>query len=173
MIPHRFLWKLSFVAEHLLKHQQFTWSSPLIRGVWNCTELIYLRRLINNWWTEYSIYGSKGTLGMRRPLNTFFFNFMQLSGKVAKMVLHLWDVCSWISRRAAPTCYLTKFLPKTAWKWKKLDWDGVHVPSAARRSPIGINNRWIESKMHYLLTLSIGDGRAGIAQTVEHSSVAR
>ena len=29
------------------------------------------------------------------------------------------------------THYFVKYLPKTAWKWKKLHWEGAYVPSAS------------------------------------------
>ena len=42
------------------------------------------------------------------------------------------------SKVGAPTYYLAKFLPKTAWKWKNLDREGgARVPGAPPRSANG------------------------------------
>ena len=39
--------------------------------------------------------------------------------------------CAW-----GKTYYLARFLPKTAWKWKKLDWQGMHIPSTPLDLPM-------------------------------------
>ena len=43
----------------------------------------------------------------------------------------------------APTYYLVKCLPKTVWNWKKLDREGVLIPSAPLDSPLTLLSVWI------------------------------